>query len=232
MRPAPSPATSPADRTGDRAKRANTATRKARLRRLSLESLESRALMAVIPTPTLDPLVAANIQLSGGDANANAGNDSAPVIAVDRYNPSKVVALWTDHDPFNFGNPYTAYEVFGAYSNNSGRTWTALTGLPTVDFDPSKMGPPPQQFFAVSDPQVAFDSKDNFYIMEIQHSNDYITAGELITKKYAFSTTTPVGSPSVLATSWYRGGTGTNYSESSCRVSGRGRQPRHVHQSQ
>ena len=44
MRPAPSAASSPAERTGDRAKRANTVVRKARLRQLALETLEPRDL--------------------------------------------------------------------------------------------------------------------------------------------------------------------------------------------
>src|SRR4051794_27988462 len=110
MRAAPSPATSPADRSGDRPKQTGAATRKARLRQLALESLEPRSLMAVLPAPVPDPqgpLAPAALDSFRGIPNegpSNPGNDSSPQIAVARYTPNKLVAVWAAHDT-QLGNP-------------------------------------------------------------------------------------------------------------------------------
>ena len=87
---------------------------------------------------------------------------------MDRYNPNKLVAVWTDHNIV--GNPEPQYEVKGATSIDGGLTWTALGGLPGVRFDPSS-GNNPHPFDRVARPTVAFDAKDNFYVLEIQQSS-------------------------------------------------------------
>src|SRR4051812_43029786 len=126
MRPAPSPASSPADRTGDRAKRTTILDRKARLRRLALETLEERALMAGLPAPLA---TGATVDISNPNNNLT-GNESAPSIAIDPANPQKMVAVWTRHDPGNLGgiNGTSIQSVIrGAVSTNGGASWTSFS---------------------------------------------------------------------------------------------------------
>src|SRR6478752_2763260 len=143
MRPSSSPAPSQADPMVERPKtRGGLAkARKVRARRTALEALEPRSLMAVLPlAPIKDPQVV--IDKTGYDFGRvlpdptnfnNPGNASSPQIAVNRYDPAKLVAVWTDHDVR--GGPEPSYVVRGAFSTNYGATWTALAGLPGVLFD-------------------------------------------------------------------------------------------------
>ena len=210
MRAVPSPASSPAEKTGDRPNRAQAATRKARARRMALEALEPRALMTVLPplAPYQDPqLVASGVDGAGtisSDSAGTPGNDSAPQIAVDRYNPDKLVAVWTDHDIE--GGPQPQYEVRGATSTDGGLTWQALGGLPRVEFDPSS-GTSPHPFDRAARPTVAFDAKDNFYVLETQSNADQVTAGTVILKPYNFSGNAPAGQPQQTVYSWNRSAT-------------------------
>ena len=59
---------------------------------------------------------------------------------------------------------------------------------------------------------MAFDAKDNFYVMEIQHASDFI-AGELLVQRYSFAGTAPALQATTQAQAWWNGGTGTNFSE-------------------
>ena len=107
MRPAPSPASTPADSTGDRPNRAGakaarklTLKRRAQARRVALESMEPRTLLSTIPAPVPDPQIPVDTNgldafrtISGGDVF-----DSSPSIAVDRYNPNKLAATWVTHN--------------------------------------------------------------------------------------------------------------------------------------
>lgn len=212
MRPAPAPASSQAEPLVERPKtRASLAkTRKARARRVALESLEPRALMAVLPlSPLKDPQIL--IDKTGFDNGRvlpdptnfnNPGNASSPQIVVNRYDPAKIVAVWTDHDVR--GGPEPEYVVRGAYSTNYGTTWTALPGLPNVRFDPSSDPNNPHPYDRVSRPTVAWDGADNFYVLEIQQSADIVTAGDVILKPYSFSGAAPVGGPEVTIWQWDR----------------------------
>jgi len=215
MRPAPATASSPADSTVERPKTWDSVAkarkaRKARVRRMTLESLEPRALMAVLPlAPFKDPMIPVDaIGLDNArtlpDPNSfnNPGNASAPQIAVNRYDPSKLVAVWTVHDIR--GNPEPQYVVRGAYSTNYGATWTALNGLPNARFDPSSDPNNPHPYDRVARPTVAFDSADNFYVLEIQQSADQVTAGDVILKPYTFTGNTPVGGAEVTLYRWNR----------------------------
>ena len=211
MRPAPSPALSPTDRTGDRPKRTSVATRKARLRRIALESLEPRTLMAVLPAPIPDPQIpfdATGLYFArtiSNDGPSAPGNDSSPQIAVDRYNPNKLVAVWTDHDSNAVGNGNN-YLVRGAFSADAGLTWNNLAGLPQVHIDPST-GTNPSLFNSVSTPSVKFDAKDNFYVLEIQHSADFVTAGEVNLAPFNFSGQAPAAKTSTQVHAWNRSAT-------------------------
>src|SRR5215213_888500 len=85
--------------------------RKSALRRLSLEGLESRellatipeALLSLIPTSTLPapsvPL-SSQVNVSGSPFSISITSDeSAPSIAVDKNNPLRLAAVWTRDDP-------------------------------------------------------------------------------------------------------------------------------------
>ena len=58
------------------------------LRRITLESLESRTLLdATLPAPTV--VATSQMNITGDE-----GNDSSPTIAVDPHNPNKLAAVW------------------------------------------------------------------------------------------------------------------------------------------
>src|SRR6185312_5347329 len=67
--------------------------RKARLRRLAMDSLENRTLLATLPAATYATNLAAIVNAGPND------NNSSPQIAIDRYDASKLVAVWVNTDP-------------------------------------------------------------------------------------------------------------------------------------
>ena len=76
-------------------RRRAVAARKATTRRAALERLEERALMAVLPTPT----VAGPVNISGQvGLSTDTSNESTPSIAIDQNNPQHLVAVWTRHE--------------------------------------------------------------------------------------------------------------------------------------
>ena len=75
---------------GNRFKRA----RKSRLRRIELEGLESRALLATIPGATATGGLVPLTNLSTVTDNGNTNN---PAVAVDPHDSQKLVAVW-GHD--------------------------------------------------------------------------------------------------------------------------------------
>jgi subtilisin-like proprotein convertase family protein len=155
------------------------ASRTAKRRRLALEGLEPRTLLATSPLPS--PIVVPNSQR---DLSANGNiNESTPSIAVDKLNPNKVVAVWTVNDT-------QAPQVFvtGSYSNNGGVSWNPLPALPILN-DPTKTSAP-FQFPQVTDASVAFDRNDNFYILDSQHQTGN-AIGVLALSKFNFSGNAP-----------------------------------------
>src|SRR6476646_8058023 len=72
-----------------------------------METLETRTLFAVVPQAT----VSANINVT-----TIAGNDVNPSIAIDRYDPSKLVAVWTNDNNNNI-------RARAAFSSDGGQTW-------------------------------------------------------------------------------------------------------------
>src|SRR5690349_4481560 len=74
--------------------------RKSVLRRLALEDLEPRTLLAAqpLPAPGVDP-AATLVNISGrGDLGTPQANQFSPSIAVDPNNPLKLAAVWTQHE--------------------------------------------------------------------------------------------------------------------------------------
>src|SRR5262249_30139971 len=121
------------------------AARQSKLRRLALEGLEGRTLMAVLPSPNV---------LGQVDISNSGGNESAPSIAVDPTNSQHLVATWTRNDP-NLGGDTTILAE-ASYSNDGGTTWTRLVGAVPVLIDPAS-GTTPRNFAQVTDTSVGFD---------------------------------------------------------------------------
>ena len=158
-----------------------SATSKSRLRRLALDALEPRTLLATLPTPT----VAARVDVS------NAGGDeSSPTIAVDPTDNTKAVAVWTRSDPINLPaiDPVIAQ---AAYSADGGKSWTPLT-LPAILSDPN-LGPPSpnNKYFETTDASVAFDRSHRFYISASEHDAKNLS-GSIVLHKFDFTGAQPV----------------------------------------
>jgi len=156
--------------------------------RLTVESLEDRTLMSVLPAPVIDP--SGHIDIAGAQFNAqvfSGGNHNTPSVAVDPAHPTKVVAVWTRDDPSLSGN--TKVIVEGAVSTDSGVTWNEFF-LPFNLTDPASANNNPQPFAQATNASVAFDRNDNFYVTYSEHaaSND---SGAIVLQKYSFTSASP-----------------------------------------
>lgn len=88
-------------------------SRKSRLRRIEIEHLESRTLLATTPAATA---TAAPVNLSGlTSADLGFEDADSPVVAVNPYNASEVVAVWIVDVP-PLGESFAA----GAFTINGG----------------------------------------------------------------------------------------------------------------
>ena len=174
--------------------------RNATLRRLSLDALESRTLMAVLPAPIFNSTPPSNsfsalpnYQTSGAAVVSTGGGqttvDSSPTIAIDPLNPLKMVSTWTHNDP-SFAPGRTEFVEYGI-STDGGKTWRneGQPG-PSFLFDPRTSGTGLTQFAQGTDASVAFDRSNNFYILWSEHTitND---AGALRIEKFDFSGNAP-----------------------------------------
>jgi subtilisin-like proprotein convertase family protein len=150
--------------------------------RLTVEALEDRTLMSVLPVPTIStPVNISNIR----------GNDSAPVIAVDPIDPQKLVAVYTRNDP-DLAPARQTILVEGRFSNDGGRTWLPFIvpgNLIDPTTDPNNIG----VYTRATDPSVSFDRSGNVYLVYAQHSDDNST-GAVVLQKYNFSGQT-IGAP-------------------------------------
>jgi hypothetical protein len=138
--------------------------RKQTLRRFTIEALEERALMAVLPSAIVNAQVPVNPTSGAGSAN-----QFSPSIAVDPTNPSHLVAVWSVIDPPNLRTPGPLVIDRGAFSLNGGTSWTTFTPSPTVLDPTSTTGKALDQ---QTDNQVAFDHNGNFYVLTDQHNAD------------------------------------------------------------
>ncbi|MEO6811427.1 MAG: Ig-like domain-containing protein [Isosphaeraceae bacterium] len=169
--------------------------RRSRLRRIALEPLESRTLLAVLPAP----LVSGQATISGPGGNGSRGDESNPSIAIDRYNPLKQVVVWTRDDPLIGGDTTTIVE--GKYSNDGGQTWSGLGSLGGAMRDPTTPSTAPKNFAQITDASVAFGPGDSVYVLTSQHSTSNAT-GALVLNTYDFSGTAPVASPRTVVREW------------------------------
>src|SRR5262249_21382463 len=92
-------------------------------RRVALEALEPRTLLATLPPPVVP---AGSLK----DISGSTGDESAPLIAVDPINSSKLVAVWVRNDPTITGN--TKILVEGAFTINGGGTWSKFNAMQGV----------------------------------------------------------------------------------------------------
>jgi subtilisin-like proprotein convertase family protein len=172
--------------------------RRSRLRRMGLEGLETRTLLATIPAAAATGLPQ-NLSSLMPTLGGLSASQNSTTVQIDPTNPSKMVALWIDSDPA-LDPPYLVDSVLeGVYTINAGQTWTPLfgepgSGLPVAPIllDPNTFNPT-VPYLQVSNPSLAFDRNDNFYIVESQH-NAGGTSGAIVMLKFSFSGDSPTGS--------------------------------------
>ena len=152
--------------------------KRSRLRRLTLEGLEARTLMATAPIPIVTSQVAASAGVAG-----NTINDSNPSIAVDPLDPSKLIAAFTDRDTSSGTTLFFAKVTF---SNDGGRTWNLAVDQPIQSFDPTSTT---GAKLLDTVEGVGFDRAGHAYvgILETNNSN----AGDVVVDKYDFSGAAP-----------------------------------------
>ena len=155
--------------------------RKARLRRSVLEGLESRTLLAVLPPA----------QILGQPVNiSNAGgNETSPAVAIDRYAPEKLVAVWVRNDPNLPDNNETI--VAGAYSNDGGASWLSFNATIPVLLDPTSTADPPATYSIITNPSVGFDAGGNVYVL-VQQTNADNSSGALVLTRFDFTGNAPI----------------------------------------
>jgi subtilisin-like proprotein convertase family protein len=185
---------------------------KSTLRRLALDRLEDRTLLATgaLASTLPEPVTQAQSEVGNGFVATGTGaNSSSPSVAIDPLNPLKMVSVWTTLDTTdakidagNNGGYVTTY-VQGAYSIDGGTTWFPMpsedfgdsTGLLDPDIQQNfSIAPPtgtPQPDFAETDnASVGFDRNENVYILTSTH--DAASAnGVLDLEKWAFTSDTP-----------------------------------------
>jgi subtilisin-like proprotein convertase family protein len=164
--------------------------RKLRLRKLAIESLEERALMAVLPPVAVVGTLATIVQGSPG----NNTNNSSPTIVIDPTNSQKLAAVWQVDN----NQTYSQFTE-AATSTDGGQTWRTFY-FSNAHIDPTKTDG--SILPMTSDPSIAFDRNEQIYILDRSHNADS-SVGFLDLHKYDFSGNT--ASPSVARktiTSW------------------------------
>ena len=108
--------------------------RRARVRRVELEGLEARTLLATIPAAAADGGGRRTSRTMFGNAGGTNASQNSPVVAVDPHDPSKLVAVWVDNDPAMAGDHrqrHRRWSLEAAYSVNGGQSWLPLLAEPT-----------------------------------------------------------------------------------------------------
>ena len=155
MRPEPSELDSRGARDRVRTGSRPASVRRAHLRRLALEGLEPRTLLATIPAPVVTGTSQLGAQIYGLNVQnvPSMPNDSSPTVAVDPLDPTKLVATWENRFIVPGANPPTVYTVNAAYSNDGGVNWNFL-GTPGVRSYLTGMGSPPTSFTNTDSPSA------------------------------------------------------------------------------
>jgi subtilisin-like proprotein convertase family protein len=181
-----------ADRGQTIAKPRTRKAQRSRRRRVALEALEPRTLLAVLPAPTVSfTSVGADFTATGNPPNN--GHVSSPTISVNPLNSQQLAAVFTVNDPVAFGTT-TPIQVRGAVSANGGASWTSfnpVSAVGGVGVEKFTTAVPPPTYGAVTDSSVAWDQTGHFFVLQDQHAADN-HAGEVIVSKYIL-TITPGG---------------------------------------
>src|SRR4051794_16516218 len=82
-------------------------SRKSKLRRIALESLEVRALLSTLPAATI---------LNRVDVSNGTGDESAPSVAINPSNPQILASAWVRNDPTRTGGNTVLVEA--SFSTN------------------------------------------------------------------------------------------------------------------
>jgi hypothetical protein len=101
------------------------AARKRSRRRVALEGLEPRTLLATLPAATI---------LNRVDVSNGTGDESTPSIAINPANPQILAAAWVRNDPSRGGGNTVLVEA--AFSTNGGASWSSLA-RPGIPPDPT-----------------------------------------------------------------------------------------------
>ena len=165
------------------------ASKRSRTRRLTLEALEDRALMATSPIS----VVTNNAPITSN--NNDAINDSNPFIAVDPVDSQKLVTVFTDRN----ANNGTFIFAGAASSSNGGLTWNRLN-LPQPLFDPTTASSP--ALYSETDGMgVGFDRNGQVYVGILEH-NGGNNSGAVVLEKFDFTGSNPSLASQNIAYQW------------------------------
>ncbi|MFO0907024.1 MAG: Ig-like domain-containing protein [Isosphaeraceae bacterium] len=152
--------------------------RKQKARRLMLESLEQRELLAVIPAATVSGQTAPTQLFEPSNSN-----NSSPSITVDPTNPNNLVAVWQTKYPVPGG---TFIGVDGAYSTDGGTNWNAFPGGWDSALPDPTLTAAPFVYTQATDGTVDMDRNGNVYVLVSQH-NDANSSGVLLMNKFTLN---------------------------------------------
>ena len=179
MRPAPSIENFPADRPRAlKAARSRRASLRRRTIAATVEGLESRTLMAVLPAVTTSGTLA---EIRTGYSDGVTVNYSTPSILIDPSNPQKLVASW---QVAITGDANVDEFVQAASSTDGGQTWSVFY-TSTPHLDPTVAENPPT-LRDTTDITVAMDRNSTVYILSRNH-NAGNSLGYLDLDVYTFS---------------------------------------------
>src|SRR5690348_138034 len=135
--------------------------RKAR-RRVELEGLESRTLLATLPAAVTSGAIQG---LTNFVDVTKQGNAMSPTVAVNPANSRDLVAVWGVDISTLSPVPHTTAIFDGAYSTDGGSSWNGFNPMFPILDAATIDSTPPTAYTQVTDPSVGFDSQGNFYVM-------------------------------------------------------------------
>src|SRR5262249_21314748 len=150
-------------------------------RRLDLEGLESRTLLATIPAAAA---TGAPVHLTSFSDTTTSGNAISPTVVVDPHDSQKLLAVWgVDLSTLN-PVPHTTAVIQGAYSNDGGASWSGLDVSDPILDAATITANPPTTYTQVTHPSAGFDSQGNVYVLTMQTSGT--ADGALTLSKFNF----------------------------------------------
>ncbi len=166
-----------------------------RQRRIDVEGLESRTLLATIPAPAITQINGTPVgptDLTGLGNVTTDGDASSPTVAVDPYDSQKVFAAWVlDGSQIvpAITIPPTAVAE-GAFSNDGGTSWNGVGLVSNPILDPLTVNSTGVAYVQAIDPTIGWDAKGDVYVLSTQSSS--AADGALILQEWNFSGTSPI----------------------------------------